>query len=157
MGPGQTRDTVMELRAARGTKSISEIMALLEENSKKTGAPVPCESSVRSVLTGDLDKISGFNQDSTLKPLHDVLIKSAGSEALLEIIRMQEETIQRLAAQLAALEDSQKARCKKCEQDIAKLWGQIAIKDRRMERKDRWIAELLKLPGENDEQEENAN
>ena len=145
MGPGQTRDTVMELRAARGSKSIAEIMALLEESSRKTGDPLPCESSVRSVLMGDLDKISGFNATSTLNPLRKVLIPSATQDALLEIIHMQEETIQRLADQLKTIEDAQRTRCKKCEQDVEKLWGQIEIKDKRMERKDRIIAGLMKL------------
>ena len=148
MGPGPTRDLVMELRAARGNKTISEIMFMLEEHSKQTGGPLPCESSVRSVLSGDLDKIGGFNQVGTLNPLRAVLMPDADKDALLSIIRMQEETIQSLAAQIKALEDAQRTRCKKCEQDVEKLWGQIAIKDKRMERKDRWIAELLKLPKE---------
>ena len=148
MGPGPTRDRVMELRAARGNKTISEIMLLLEEHSKQTGGPLPCESSVRSVLTGDLDKISGFNPVGTLNPLREVLIPNANQDALLEIIKMQEATIQALSSQLKAIEDAQRTRCRKCEQDVEKLWGQIAIKDRRMERKDRWIAELLKLPRE---------
>ena len=148
MGPGPIRDLVMELRAARGNKTISEIMFMLEEHSKQTGGPLPCESSVRSVLTGDLDKISGFNQVGTLNPLRDVLIPNANQDALLEIIRMQHETIQGLTDQIAALEEAQKVRCAKCEKDMEFYRHQIAIKDRRMERKDRWIAELLKLPRE---------
>ena len=146
MGPGPTRDLVMELRAARGSKTISEIMALLEENSKKTGGPLPCESSVRSVLMGDLDKITGFNHVGTLHPLQDVLIPSAKKDALLEVLRMQEETIQDLTQQLAELQEAQKKRCAKCEKDIEFYHTQIKLKDRRMERKDKWIAELLKLP-----------
>lgn len=148
MGPGPIRDLVMELRAARGNKTISEIMFMLEEHSKQTGGPLPCESSVRSVLTGDLDKISGFNQVGTLNPLRKVLIPNANQDALLEIIRMQHETIQGLTDQIAALETAQKTRCAKCEADIKFYKDQIAMKDRRMERKDRWIAELLKLPRE---------
>lgn len=150
MGPGPTRDTVMELRAARGNKSISEIMFMLEEYSKRTGGPLPCESSVRSVLMGDLDRISGFNQAGTLNPLRAVLIPNADQDALLEIIKMQEETIQHLADQLKEITEAQRTRCTKCEKDVEKLWSQIAIKDRRMERKDRWIAELLKLPKEDE-------
>ena len=141
----------MQLRAARGNKPISEIMALLEENSMKTGGPLPCESSVRSVLTGDLDKISGFNQVGTLQPLMDVLMPSTNTDALLEVLRMQEETIRDLTAQLAALEAAQKARCVKCEKDMEFYRHQIKLKDNRMERKDKWIAELLKLPKEEEE------
>ncbi len=148
MGPGPIRDSVMELRAARGKKTISEIMLLLEENSKKTGEPLPCESSVRSVLTGDLEKISGFNQMGTLNPLRKVLIPHANQDVLLDIIRMQHETIQGLTDQIAALEAAQKARCAKCEKDMEFYRHQIKLKDNRMERKDRWIAELLKLPKE---------
>ncbi len=148
MGPGPTKDAVLELRAARGTKSISEIMDMLAENSRKTGGPLPCESSVRSVLTGDLDKISGFNQAGTLNPLREVLIPNASQDALLEIIRMQHETIQGLTDQLAAIREAQNAKCAKCEKDIEFYRHQIKLKDNRMERKDRWIAELLKLPKE---------
>lgn len=138
----------MELRAARGTKTINEIMAMLEENSRETGMACPSESSVRNVLTGDLNKISGFNYEGTLHPLRDVLLPSTSTDALLEILRLQEEAIKDLTAQLAEREAAQQARCRKCEEDMAFYKAQIAIKDRRMERKDRWIAELLKLPKE---------
>lgn len=148
MGPGPTKDAVLELRAARGTKSISEIMDMLAENSRKTGGPLPCESSVRSVLCGDLDKISGFNQAGTLNPLREVLIPNANQDALLEIIRMQHETIQGLTDQLEAIRETQNAKCAKCEKDMEFYRHQIKLKDNRMERKDRWIAELLKLPKE---------
>lgn len=155
MGPGTTRDTVMELRAyrARLGLSIDEIMSMLKKNSEETGAHLPSPTSVRSVLNGDLDKISGFSIE-TLSPLRDVLIyKGVGNpqeriDALLDVIRMQEETIQRMSEQLKAVEDTQQIRCKKCEQDMKFYKDQIAIKDKRMERKDRWIAELLKLPPE---------
>ena len=59
---------------------------------------------------------------------------------------MQEETIQRQLEELKALSETQRLRCKKCEADVHFYKDQIAIKDRRMERKDRWIAQLLKLP-----------
>ena len=95
--------------------------------------------------------------DGTLRPMQEVLLQSSPEEdpvlqarisGLLDVIRIQEETIRNLTERLRAVEDSQRSRCKKCEADTARLWDQIAIKDRRMERKDRWIAELLKLPRE---------
>lgn len=155
MGPGTTRDMVMTLRAAREDLglSINEIMALLKKNADKTGASMPSPTSVRSVLNGDLDKISGFSLE-TLSPLRDVLIhQDSGTtqdriNALLDVLRMQEETIQRLTDQIAAMEAAQAEKCRKCESDMKFYRDQIAIKDRRMERKDRWIAELLKLPRE---------
>ena len=112
---------------------------------------MPSPTTVRSVLNGDLDKISGFSMD-TLTALRDVLIhKEIGTpqeriDALLDVIRMQEDTIQRLSEQLTTVEETQQIRCKKCEADMKFYKEQIAIKDKRMERKDRWIAELLKLP-----------
>ena len=153
MGPGTTRDIVMTLRKAREDfgLSINEIMALLKKHSEETGAPLPSPTSVRSVLNGDLDKISGFSMD-TLSPLREVLIHGeVGNpeeriDALLDVISMQEETIQRLTEELKAVEETQQIRCKKCEADMKFYKEQIAIKDKRMERKDRWIAELLKLP-----------
>ena len=155
MGPGTTRDIVMTLRAAREDLglSINEIMALLKKNREENGAAMPSPTSVRSVLNGDLDKISGFSLE-TLAPLRDVLIHNKAGNiedritALLDVIRMQEETIQRLSEQLKAIEETQQSRCRKCEQDMEFYKAQIAIKDKRMERKDRWIAELLKLPKE---------
>lgn len=161
MGPGTTRDIVMTLRKAREDfgLSINEIMALLKKNSEETGAPLPSATSVRSVLNGDLDKISGFSID-TLTPLRDVLIhKEIGTpqeriDALLDVICMQEQTIQRLTEELKSVEDTQQIRCRKCEEDMKFYKEQIAIKDKRMERKDRWIAKLLKLPLVDDEQSE---
>ena len=146
---------VMTLRAAREDLglSINEIMALLKKNADITGASVPSPTSVRSVLNGDLDKISGFSLE-TLSPMRDVLIhQDAGTtqdriNALLDVLRMQEETIQHLTDQIAQMEASQQTKCAKCESDRKFYMNQIQIKDRRMERKDRWIAELLKLPRE---------
>ena len=152
MLPGPTYDRVMELRTAREKRglSISEIMIMLKENGAVTGAAIPSESSVRNVLTGDLEKISGFSYESTLHPLERILLPKSANETamavMLDIMRAQEEAIKNLTERLQALEDAQRSRCKKCEADTAKLWGQIAIKDKRMERKDRWIAQLLKLP-----------
>ena len=157
MGPGPTYDRVMELRAAKEKRglSIAEILTMLKENGAVTGAAVPSESSVRSVLTGDLDKISGFSYEGTLHPLESVLLPKSASDAamsvMLDIMRAQEETIRNLTERLQAVEEAQRNRCKKCEADTAKLWGQIAIKDRRMERKDRWIAKLLELPIQEEE------
>ena len=147
----------MTLRAARADLglSINEIMALLKKNSEENGAALPSPTSVRSVLNGDLDKISGFSLE-TLSPLRDVLIHNKAGNiedritALLDVIRIQEETIQKLSDQLKTIEETQKIRCEKCEQDMAFYKAQIAIKDKRMERKDRWIAELLKLPREDE-------
>lgn len=163
MGPGPTRDLVLRIREARDGLGLSvhTVMELLAEHSAKNGTPCPSESTVRSVLTGDLDKISGFSHEGTLYPLRDVLLRGdaqaeeAHVESLLAVIRMQEDMIIKLYADFEAFDQERKAaaiaqaeRCKKCERDTAKLWDQIAIKDRRMERKDRWIAELLKLPRE---------
>lgn len=161
MGPGTTRDLVMTLRTAREDLglSINEIMALLKKNSEETGAAMPSPTSVRSVLNGDLDKISGFSLE-TLAPLRAVLIhKKAGNtedriNTLLDVIKMQEDTIQRLTEQLKAVEETQQIRCRKCELDMKFYKDQIKLKDRRMERKDKWIAELLKLPNTNDQDEE---
>ena len=153
VGPGTTRDMVMTLRAARERLglSINEVMVLLTKNSEETGAALPSPTTVRSVLNGDLDKISGFSVD-TLSPLRDVLIRREIGDpqerinVLLDVISMQEETIQRQLEELKALSEAQRLRCKKCEADVHFYKDQIAIKDRRMERKDRWIAQLLKLP-----------
>ena len=159
MGP-ETKDLVMTLRTAREDLglSIGEVMEMLKKYSEDTGTIPPSPTSVRSVLNGDLEKISGFSM-ATLAPLRAVLIHgNAGTpedriNALLDVIRLQEETIDHLTAQLKALEDTQQSRCKKCEADMDFLKKQIAIKDRRMERKDAWIAELLKLPATDDVEE----
>lgn len=159
MQPGPTRDLVMQLRIARESLglSIGEVMHMLTEHSEKTGTPIPGETTVRSVLTGDLEKISGFSHETTLLPLKEVLIHGgqqdgavlqARIDSLLEVLRIQEETIRDLTRQLTDLEAAQEAKCRKCESDMKFYRDQIAIKDRRMERKDRWIAELLKLPRE---------
>jgi len=161
VGPGTTRDTVMTLRKAREDfgLSINEIMVMLKKNSEETGAPLPSPTTVRSVLNGDWDKISGFSMD-TLTALRDVLIhKEIGTpqeriDALLDVIRMQEDTIQRLSEQLTTVEETQQIRCRKCELDMEFYRTQIRLKDRRMERKDKWIAELLKLPLTEDEEAE---
>lgn len=144
---------VMTLRAARERLglSINEIMLLLTKNSEETGAALPSQTTVRSILNGDLDKISGFSVDS-LSPLRDVLIRREIGDpqerinVLLDVISMQEETIQRQSEELKVLSETQRLHCKKCEADVKFYKDQIAIKDRRMERKDRWIAQLLKLP-----------
>ena len=153
----------MSLRAARDDLglTIGEVMELLRRNSEETGAPLPSLTSVRSVLNGDLDKIGGFSLE-TLSPLRAVLIHgNAGTpedriNALLDVIRLQEETIDHLTAQLKELEETQSVRCRKCEKDMDFLKKQIAIKDRRMERKDKWIAELLKLPADDGTEDELA-
>lgn len=170
MGPGPTRNTVLQLRSAREDLglSISEIMELLKQNHESTGAAYPSESSVRSVLNGDLDKISGFSHDATLGPLKAVLLKEKEQyriDELLGIIKTQEAEIAALTRRLAIAEETyqaerkaaaeaQQMRCSKCERDTAFLKEQIAIKDRRMERKDKWIAELLKLPIQDEEEAE---
>ena len=153
MGPGPTLEYVMDLRDARDDLrlSIADIMALLKSNGEKTGCAIPSESSVRSVLNGDLDKISGFSYESTLLPLNAVLRpQKAENEfdfsVMLDILRVQEETIRKLTDQLIAAEAARHERCWKCEQNLEIYKAQIKIKDKRMERKDRWIAQLLKLP-----------
>ena len=174
MGPGATRDLVISLRVRRDERglSIGDIMALLKENSEKNGTALPSESTVRSVLNGDLERIGGFSYDATLMPLKQILLPPEMSEesitktdveGLLAVIRIQEETIKNLTRQLETARDAyerekretaslQKQRCDKCEKDIAFYKSQIAIKDKRMERKDKWIAELLKLPLAEDEE-----
>lgn len=157
MQPGPTRDMVMQIRIARESLglSIGEVMQMLSEHSNKTGTPMPGETTVRSVLTGNLDRISGFSHETTLLPLKEVLIHGgqkddavfqARIDSLLEVLRIQEETIKDLTQQIASLEKTQQAKCAKCEHDREFYIHQISLKDRRMERKDKWIAELLKLP-----------
>lgn len=157
MQPGPTRDLVMQIRIARESLglSVSEVMQLLREHSEKTGAPMPGETTVRSVLSGDLERISGFSHEATLLPLKEVLIHGgqkddavlqARIDSLLDVLRIQEETIKELTRQLSELERTQQAKCEKCESDRRFYKDQIKLKDRRMERKDKWIAELLKLP-----------
>lgn len=146
---------ILDLRAAREERdlSISKIMDLLKTASDKTGAALPSETSVRSVMTGDLEKISGFSYESTLLPLKAVL-RPKENDALcmeriaviLDVLRMQEETIARLTVQLREAEAARHERCRKCAEHMDFYKSQIKLKDNRMERKDRWIAQLLKLP-----------
>ena len=81
-------------------------------------------------------------------------ITQAQINGLLDIIMIQEETIKSLTDQLKVAEEIQKTRCRKCELDMDIYKSQIKIKDKRMERKDEWIAELLKLPIQDEDEAE---
>lgn len=150
MTEGPTKALVLRLRAIRNelNLSIADILEKLDE------AKTPLsESSVRRVLDHDLDDISGFNYESTLMPIADVLLPKGDTKdselseerinALLAIIDIKNETIARITEQFNEAKKSQVSKCAKCAEDVAFLKGQIALKDARMDKKDEWIDRLL--------------
>ena len=150
MTAGPTKDLVLRLRAIRNELrlSITDIVTKLEE----AGTPLS-ESTVRRVLDHDLDEISGFNYETTVMPIADILLPKGDTHdselseerinALLAVIEIKNETIEQISKQMQNLKDSQENRCKKCAEDIAFLKAQIALKDARMDKKDEWIDRLL--------------
>lgn len=153
MGPGPTYDLVVRLRTIREELGLSlkDIMAMLEA-SPEVDVP-PSESSLQRVFNGDLETISGFNYEATLRPLGDVLfplidkqdsaLTKARIEGLMAEIDVQKQTIESLHRQISEAAKAQGERCKKCAEDIAFLKDQIALKDARMDKKDEWIDRLL--------------
>ena len=150
MTEGPTKALVLRLRAIRKelNLSIADILEKLEE------AKTPLsESSVRRVLDHDLDEISGFNYETTIMPIADVLLPfgdtkdSSLSEerirALLDVIDIKNETLAKITEQFNELTKSQAFKCAKCAEDVAFLKAQIALKDARMDKKDEWIDRLL--------------
>ena len=153
MGPGPTYEMVKRLRTIREglNLSIKDIMAMLEE-SPDVDFP-PSESTLNRVFNGDLDTISGFNYEATLRPLCDLLfpkgdpkdsdLTKARIEGLTAEIEYQKQTIAALHKQIDDSARMQGERCKKCAEDIAFLKEQISLKDARMDKKDEWIDRLL--------------
>jgi len=161
MESGPTKDLVVQLRAIRDelNLSISDILSMLEEQ----GTPLS-ESTVRRVLDQDLESISGFSYNATLMPLCDLLLPKGDTtdsalsasriESLIAIIDIKNEEIQTITKQFQETrakyeseqkkaEEQQALRCKRCEENIAFLKAQIALKDARMDKKDEWIDRLL--------------
>lgn len=158
---GPTKDLVVRLRDVRRELElpISEIMQKLEKN----GTPLS-ESTIRRVFNDDLETITGFSYETTLSPLasvllpqgdtHDSVLSASRIEGLLAVIAIKDEMIEAITQQIQELkaarerekreaEAKQDARCKKCEDNVAFLKGQIALKDERMDKKDEWINQLL--------------
>ena len=161
MEQGPTKELVIQLRAIREelNLSISDVLSMLKEQ----GTPLS-ESTVRRVLDQDIENISGFSYEATLMPLSDLLLpkgdtsdstlSAARIESLIAIIEIKNEEINNLTQQFKETRDNyereqkkaeeqQAIRCKRCEENMAFLKEQIALKDARMDKKDEWIDRLL--------------
>lgn len=146
-----TQEIIRSLKAVQEKQNLSipQIKAMLDS----TGAYVSM-TTLRRVFAKDSETEDSFNYETTLRPIAQVLLHDKGHYTQDEVVlakyetyeaicRHKDEVIDGLRKQLEALREEHDARCKECEKRQNFLMDQIALKDRRMERKDEIINRLL--------------
>lgn len=150
-------DIVLKLKAVREKEglSIKDILDRLESQGYHLA-----ESTVRRVFQDNSEIKLGFTYAKVLKPIADVLLEeneTADDPALLEknealhsIIREKNREIESLQSKIDDL-TAKNEEAKRQLDDIRKmydkriddLWGQIHIKDRRIDEKEKTIQRLM--------------
>lgn len=146
-----TQEIIRSLKAVQEAQSLSipQIKTMLDA----TGAYVSM-TTLRRVFAKDSETEDSFNYETTLRPIAQVLLHDKGHYTQDEIVlakyemyeaicRHKDDVIADLRTQLEALRDEHDARCRECEKRQSFLMEQIALKDKRMERKDAIIDKLL--------------
>ena len=146
-----TQEIIRSLKAVQEKQNLSipQIKSMLDA----TGAYVSM-TTLRRVFAKDSETEDSFNYETTLRPIAQVLLHDKGHYTQDEVVlakyetyeaicRHKDEVIDGLRKQLEALREEHDARCKECEKRQNFLMDQIALKDRRMERKDEIINRLL--------------
>ena len=146
-----TQEIILSLKAVKEKQrlSISQIKSMVDA----TGAYVSM-TTLRRVFAEESETADSFNYETTLRPIAQALLHDKGLYTEDELVlaryemyeainRHKDEVIESLHKQIEALRDEHDARCKECEKRQNFLMDQIALKDRRMERKDEIINRLL--------------
>ena len=146
-----TQEIIRSLKSVKEKQnlSISQIKSMVDA----TGAYISM-TTIRRVFADESETADSFNYEQTLRPIAQALLHDRGLytedelalakyETYEAINRHKDEVIESLHKQIEALRDEHDARCKECEKRQNFLMDQIALKDKRMERKDAIIDKLL--------------
>ena len=152
------QETILRIKELKEGLSLS--VKQIEAMSDTAGHHISLQTLYR-VFAKESEIKDSFNYTTTLEPLANMLLSHKALytqdetsvakyelyEVMLrhknEVIEAQGQQLEAERQRLEALRNDHDARCKECEKRQNFLMDQIALKDRRMERKDEIIHRLL--------------
>ena len=143
-----TQEIIIKLKAVKEARNLS--IAQIKSAVESSGGIVS-ETTLRRVFAPHSETDDSFSYDNTLKPIATAILLTendnseteADRKAFMAIAKYKDALIEELERKIVTLREHYEQRCAEYEMRMKFLRNQIELKDRRMDRKDKQIEQLL--------------